>query len=386
MSNECSKSFNLCQLNSEKQHTDHLCFFDPEGGPAIQRTDVVKYQNILKLNQKMLGFFWRPEEINLNRDVIDFGRLNEREQRIFTETLLRATMLDSVQGRSPSMTLLPIVSLPEVEAAITTWDFFEGSIHSASYMYIIKAIYTNPDEVFNRLKDIQEIVDCAKSISMYYDELHRLNIMRDAVEMGAVDASQYNEYEHKKALWNVLIAINGLESIRFYAAFATFFSFNEADMMIGSGRILSMIARDEALHTSLTSMLIHILPKEDPDFAKIAEDSIDTMASIYMDILNQELEWVRYIFNDGGLLGLNEEILSGYVKYRAASAMTKFGVPHDVVAGINAPKANPIPWITSYLDSGSDVQMAPQELELISYVTGGTKMDDIGLDDLGFDL
>jgi ribonucleoside-diphosphate reductase beta chain len=386
MTQQCSKSFNLCQLYSEQPHTGHLCFFDPDGGPAIQRTDVVKYQNILKLNQKMLGFFWRPEEINLNRDVIDFSRLSDKEQKIFTETLLRATMLDSVQGRSPSMTLLPIVSLPEVEAAITTWDFFEGSIHSASYMYIIKAIYTNPDNVFNQLKDITEIVDCAKSISFYYDELHKLNVLRDAVSIGAVDQSVYNEYEHKKALWNVLISINGLESIRFYAAFATFFSFNESDMMIGSGRILSMIARDESLHTSLTSMLINILPKEDPDFAKIAAESIETMSSIYMDILNQELEWVRYIFADGGMLGLNEEILSEYVKYRAATAMTKFGVPSSVIATINAPKANPIPWINSYLDQGSDVQLAPQEVELTNYIVGGTKMDDISIDDLGFEL
>lgn len=380
----CSKSFNLCQLNSEHSHTDHLCFFDPEGGPAIQRTDHVRYQNILKLNQKMLGFFWRPEEINLTRDVSDFVKLGDREKKIFTETLLRATMLDSVQGRSPSMTLLPIVSLPEVEAAITTWDFFEGSIHSASYMYIIKAIYTNPDEVFDQLKNIQEIVDCAKSISEYYDELHRMNILRDASSMGIpVD---YDEYEHKKALWNVLIAINGLESIRFYAAFATFFAFNEADSMIGSGRILSMIARDEALHTSLTSMLIHILPKEDPDFTKIQEESKQTMSDIYMDILNQELEWVRYIFKDGGLLGLNEEILSGYVKHRAASAMLKFGVSAEDVAKINAPKANPIPWISQYLDQGDSVQLAPQEVELISYVSGGAKMDSISADDLGFTL
>jgi ribonucleoside-diphosphate reductase beta chain len=379
---ECSKSFNLCNLNTERTIKDHLCFFDPEGGPSVQRTDVVKHQSLLKLENKMLELFWRPQEIPLTSDVADFKQLSDHQRRIFTETLLRAVLLDSIQSRSPSLLLLPIVSIPELELMIQAWSFTEGNIHSNSYAYMIKSIYPNPDVVFDQMKHIEPIVDCSKSISLYYDKLHEMNIRMDAVKMGLIPESEYNLLDHKQALWDVLVAVNGLESLRFYAAFATFFSFAEQGMMMGSARILSMIARDEEIHCAGTSQLIYILPKEDPDFAMIKEQSVQKMADIYNDIVEQELEWVKYIFKDGTMLGLNEHILGDYVKHLSRQKMLQFGVPENLHK-FKGPVKNPIPWINQYTQQGSNVQIAPQEESLINYTTGAAKND---LDGFSFEL
>jgi ribonucleoside-diphosphate reductase beta chain len=380
MAENCSKAFNLCNLYSDKYHTDHTCFLDPEGGPSIQRFDVVRHASILKLNEQMLSLFWRPEEIDLSKDKGDFAKLPEFQQKIFTEVLLRAVLLDSVQGRAPFGILGPISSLPEVEASLLTQTFFEN-IHSQSYSHIIRAVYPNPDEIFDQMKDITEIVACARDISLYFDNVHRFNVIRDAFNLDVVDGLIYNEYEHKKAVYLLLVSINALEALRFHSAFAVFFAFAEAGYLQGVSKILMMIARDEQLHVSLTSQLLNILPKEDQDFAKIAEECYNEMVEIYKSVVDQEIEWVRYIFSHGVLLGLNEQILTDYCYYLARTRLHKFGIKS---ADIPYPSVkNPIPWMKNYLDT-STLQVAPQEVEQINYVQG--QIDKADLDTFEFDL
>jgi ribonucleoside-diphosphate reductase beta chain len=355
-----------------KDTINHLSFFDPQGGPSIARYDHVKQTGILKIYEKMMSLFWRPEEIDLSRDKADFEKLTENQKQIFTETLLRAVLLDSIQGRSPNMMFLPIVSLPELEVCIVTWSFFE-SIHSAAYSYIIRTIYPNPDEVFNRIPHIEGIVACAEDISTYYDDLYKENVKRDAFEMGII--SEYDEYEHKKKLWLALTAVNALEAVRFYSAFACFFNFAENGLMQGNASELKLIARDENLHVSITMQLINILPKEDPDFARIKDECELEVAKIYNDVVTQELEWVKFIFRDGGLLGLNEEMLGSYVRYIAFKKIKHFGVNMDFI-NFEPVKHDPLPWMKGYLDT-SALQVAPQEMEQINYQTGIVDMNDL---------
>ena len=367
----CSKSFNQCAM---KDTINHLSFFDPEGGPSIARYDHVKHTGILKIYEKMISLFWRPEEIDLSRDRSDFEKLTPNQKQIFTETLLRAVLLDSIQGRSPNMMFLPVVSLPEIEVTIETWSFFE-TIHSAAYSYIIRTLYSNPDEVFNRIPYIEGIVACATDISNYYDDLGRMNVMRDAAEMGLIQSQYYSEYEHKKKLWLALIAVNALEAVRFYSAFACFFNFAENGLMQGVASELKMIARDENLHVSITMQLMNILPKEDSDFKQIQQEMQAEVAKIYNDVVEQELEWVKFIFRDGGLLGLNEEILGSYVRYIAYKKIKHFGVNMDMIT-FDPVKQDPLPWMKGYLDTSS-LQVAPQEQENINYQSGIVDMNDL---------
>jgi len=376
MSETCSKTFNLCNLRSESK--THLIFLDPDGGPSVQRFDTVQYQNINKLNEKMEALFWRPEEINLSKDRADFMSLDENQQEIFTETLLRAVLLDSVQGRAPFAMFEPIVSLPEAEAFFLIQTFFE-LIHSQSYSYIIRNVYPKPDEVFDRIKDIQPIIDCAKDISGYYDALHRMNVLRDAKEMG-YDVP-YNEYEHKIAIWDCLVSINALEAIRFYSAFACFFNYAENGYMLGNAKILQLIARDENLHVAGTSQLLTMLPKSDPDFEKIKTERKAETAKIYNDVVFQELEWVKYIFRNGSLLGLNEQILGDYIKFMARKRLRSFNVTDSEMA-FDVVNKNPLEWMSNYLNTENH-QPAPQESEIISYQTGAVKHD---LENFSFDL
>lgn len=365
----CSKSFNQCSM---KDTINHTTFFDVDGGPSIARYDHVKHPGILKIYEKMMSLFWRPEEIDLTRDRSDFEKLTDNQRQIFTETLLRAVLLDSIQGRSPNMMFLPIVSLPEAEVCIETWSFFE-TIHSAAYSYIIRNLYSNPDEVFNRIPYIEGIVACATDISGYYDELYKMNVKRDAVEMGLIPESDYSLYEHKKRLWLALTAVNALEAVRFYSAFACFFNFAENGLMQGNASELKMIARDENIHVSITMQLMNILPKEDPDFAQIKKECEVEVAKVYNDVVTQELEWVKFIFRDGGLLGLNEEILGSYVRYIAYKKVKHFGVNMDLIA-FEPVKQDPLPWMKDYLDTSS-LQVAPQEMENINYQSGVVDMD-----------
>jgi ribonucleoside-diphosphate reductase beta chain len=332
--------------------TEQTCFFGKQVN--IARYDKQRYNIFEKLTDKQLGFFWRPEEVDLSRDGKDFKGLSDHEKHIFTSNLKRQILLDSVQGRAPSLAFLPICSLPELETWIQTWTFSE-TIHSRSYTHIIRNVYSDPSRVFDEMLDIQEIADCAHDISKYYDDLIAFN-----------SNMRYN-YDHKKALWLCLNAVNALEGVRFYVSFACSWAFAEVKKMEGNAKIIKLIARDENVHLASTQQLLKILPKEDPDFAKIAEETKDECITMFNKVVEQEKAWAKYLFKDGSMIGLNEQLLCDYVDHIAAKRMGAIGLN-------GKPGVNPLPWTQKWI-SGSDVQVAPQETEITSYVIGGVKKD-----------
>jgi ribonucleoside-diphosphate reductase beta chain len=349
---------------NKSDHTQSLAFLDPNGGVTIQRYDTMKYKQFEKLTEKQLGFFWLPQEVDILRDAKDFKDLTEHEQHIFTSNLKRQILLDSVQGRAPIVAFGPVCSLPELESWITTWTFSE-TIHSRSYTHIIRNVYANPSRVFDELMDIQEIVDCAGDISRWYDKLIHYN------NMMAHDPEAYkgNEYEHKKALWLCLMSVNILEGVRFYVSFACSWAFAELKKMEGNAKIIKFIARDENLHLASTQTLLKILPKDDLDYAKIEAECRDEALKLFEDAVQQEKAWAQYLFKDGSMIGLNYQLLAEYVEFIANKRMQAVGLGQPY-----ATKTNPLPWTQKWI-AGSEVQVAPQETEISSYVQGGTKQD-----------
>jgi ribonucleoside-diphosphate reductase beta chain len=358
------KTYNHENVKPDQEKT---MFFDES--VAIARYDVQKYPFFEKMTDRHLGFFWRPDEIDVTRDAKDFKELTPHEQHIFTSNLKRQIVLDSVQGRSPVTAFLPIVSLPEVETWIQTWAFFE-TIHSRSYTHIIRNVYANPSEVFDGINSIAEIVDCAKDISRYYDELVLWN-----------NHGEYGSYKHKKALWLALNAVNVLEGIRFYVSFACSWAFAEQKKsMEGNAKIIKLIARDENLHLASTQHMLKTLPKDDPDFAKIAIETEQDCIAIFDSAVEQEKSWAKYLFKDGSMVGLNEQMLCEYVEWLAAKRMRSIGLPTKYKSG-----TNPLPWTQRWI-AGSEVQVAPQETEISSYIVGGVKKDATAETFQGFSL
>ena len=347
----------------QKSHLERSCFFDES--VDIARYDKVKYPQFEKLTEKQMSFFWRPEEVELSKDSKDFKGLTDHEKHIFTSNLKRQILLDSVQGRAPSLAFLPICSLPELETWIQTWAFFE-TIHSRSYTHIIRNVYSDPSRVFDEMLEIQEIADCAADISKYYDELIFMNNALSALPK-TYEESPEAQYHHKKALWLCLNAVNALEGVRFYVSFACSWNFAELKKMEGNAKIIKLIARDENVHLASTQQLIKILPKEDPEFAKIAEETRDECIRMFYDVVDQEKTWAKYLFKDGSMIGLNEQLLCDYVDHIAAKRMGAIGLN-------GKPGSNPLPWTQKWI-AGSDVQVAPQETEITSYVGGAVKQD-----------
>lgn len=354
-------SYSVFDSTNKKDHMQVRAFFDD--APTIARYDRQKYPFLEKLTDKQLGFFWRPEEVDIFKDAKDFKGLTTHEQHIFTSNLKRQILLDSVQGRAPTVAFGPICSLPELENWILTWAFSE-SIHSRSYTHIIRNVYPDPSKVFDEITDIQEIIDCAQDISKYYDELINFNnkINQDV-------KINYSSYEHKKALWLTLMSVNVLEGVRFYVSFACSWAFAELKKMEGNAKIIKFIARDENLHLAGTQQLLKVLPTDDPDFAKIAEECKEESIKLFVDAVNQEKEWANYLFKDGSMIGLNEKLLSDYIEWIANKRMTAVGLPSPYKGG-----SNPLPWTQKWI-SGAEVQVAPQETEITSYVVGGVKKD-----------
>ena len=344
--------------------TEQTCFFGKQVN--IARYDKQRYNIFEKLTDKQLGFFWRPEEVDLSRDGKDFKGLSDHEKHIFTSNLKRQILLDSVQGRAPSLAFLPICSLPELETWIQTWTFSE-TIHSRSYTHIIRNVYSDPSRVFDEMLDIQEIADCAHDISKYYDDLIEMNNLNSIDPYWVGDRQAVDPYQHKKALWLCLNAVNALEGVRFYVSFACSWAFAEVKKMEGNAKIIKLIARDENVHLASTQQLLKILPKEDPDFARIQEETRDECISMLYRVVEQEKSWAHYLFQNGSMIGLNEELLCNYVDHIAAKRMGAIGLN-------GKPGANPLPWTQKWI-SGSDVQVAPQETEITSYVIGGVKKD-----------
>ena len=340
---------------NKKSHLTKMMFLDE--AVDIQRYDEMKYPQMDKITDKQLGFFWRPEEVDISKDKKDFDALTDHEKHIFTSNLKRQIVLDSVQGRAPNLAFLPIVSLPEVENWIETWSFSE-TIHSKSYTHIIRNIYADPGKVFDDILNVKEISNCADSISGYYDDLITAN------------HGPTNKMDHKRAIWMAMMSANALEGVRFYVSFACSWAFAELKKMEGNAKIIKFICRDENVHLASTTTMLKLLQKEDKDFAKIAKEMEDASVKLYVDVIEQEKAWANYLFKDGSMIGLNCKLLESYVEWIGCKRMRAIGLqcPYTVT------QMNPLPWTEKWI-SGHNVQVAPQETEISSYVIGGVKQD-----------
>lgn len=364
-SNKNSKVFNRDATN----HMEALMFFDPNGGPEIARYEEVRYPQLEKFTETQLSFFWRPQEIDLSKDKSDFNGLPLEQQHIFTSNLFRQILLDSVQGRGVNLMLLPLASLPEVEVWIETWGTNE-TIHSRAYTHIIKNVYANPSEVFDNITTIPEILDCAADVSEYYDNLHKWTVMRDAVRLKLLPPNQYSEYAHKKAFWLCLNSINILEGIRFYVSFACSWNFAEQKKMEGNAKEIKLICRDENLHLGSTQYLLRTLPKDDPIYAQIEAETKDEVQWMFIKAIQQEKDWAKYLFKDGSMIGLSYDILAQYVDFIASRRMRAVNVDVD----FDHPTSDPLPWTKSWI-SGAEVQVAPQQAQISSYLISDITQD-----------
>lgn len=330
----------------------------------VARYDQQKYPFFEKLIEKQLSFFWRPEEIDLSSDRNEYSDLPENEKHIFISNLKYQTLLDSVQGRSPNVALLPLVSLPELETWIETWAFSE-TIHSRSYTHIIRNIVADPSVVFDDIVTNKEIVKRAESVTQYYDELIALTNHMYANE---IDLAKDDEFRKKikTMLYLTVVSVNVLEAIRFYVSFACSFSFAERSLMEGNAKVIKLIARDEALHLAGTQNMIQMMAegKDDPEMAVIALEQREATYEIFREAAEQEKEWAEYLFKDGSMIGLNASILKDYVEY-----ITNVRLKAVRLEPIFGNISNPLPWMNNWLVS-DNVQVAPQESEISSYLVG----------------
>jgi len=341
--------------------TKQKMFFGPD--LAVQRYDSMKYPIFDKLTQQQLGYFWRPEEVSLQKDRNDYLDLREEQKFIFTSNLKYQTMLDSVQGRGPALAFLPFVSLPELESAIITWDFME-TIHSRSYTYIIKNLYSDPSDVFDTIIKDEKIKQRAMSVTQTYDDL---------IEMGykwAID-KKIDLYELKKRLYLAMITVNILEGLRFYVSFACSFAFGELKKLEGSAKIISFIARDESQHLAMSQRIINNWKdvEKDSDFTKIIKETDKQVYKMYDEAVQEEKRWATYLFSKGSMIGLSEKLLHQFVEYMANRRMRAIQLTPAYDQ-----KTNPLPWTDHWLNS-KGTQNAPQETEIESYVIGGIKQD-----------
>jgi ribonucleoside-diphosphate reductase beta chain len=358
-------TYSVFDSNNKKNHLKARLFFDD--APTIARFDKQKYPFLEKLTRSSMGFFWVPEEVDLLKDSKDFRELSKHEQHIFTSNLKRQILLDSVQGRAPTVAFGPICSLPELENWIVAWTFSE-SVHSRSYTHIIRNIYSDPSKVLDEILELQEIVDCAKDISKNYDELIKYNNLRENEEYDPPDWGSF-EYAHKKALWYTLMSVNILEGIRFYVSFACSWSFAELKKMEGNAKIIKLICRDENLHLAGTQQLLKVLPLDDPDFKQIKEETKEECIEMFRSAAEQEKAWAEYLFQDGSMIGLNKQLLNEYVEWITNRRLTSVNLPHIYKTG-----SNPLPWTNKWI-SGGEVQVAPQQTTISSYILGGVKND-----------
>lgn len=348
----------------------------------VARYDQQKHEVFERLIEKQLSFFWRPEEVDVSRDRIDYQALPPHEQHIFISNLKYQTLLDSIQGRSPNVALLPLVSIPELETWIETWAFSE-TIHSRSYTHIIRNIVNTPAQVFDDIVTNEQILKRAGSISHFYDDLIEAtalyNLHGEGTHTVAGREVTITLRELKKKLYLCLMSVNALEAIRFYVSFACSFAFAERELMEGNAKIIKMIARDEALHLTGTQHMLNLMRtgQDDPEMAEIAAECEQACFETFKEAAIQEKEWAEYLFQDGSMIGLNKDILCQYVEYITNLRMSAVGL-QPAFAGT---KQNPIPWINTWLSS-DNVQVAPQEVEVSSYLVGQIDSE-VNADDLG---
>lgn len=340
------------------------------GNPVnVARYDQQKHSIFEKLVEKQISFFWRPEEVDVSKDRIDFQGLSDSEKHIFISNLKYQTLLDSVQGRSPNIAFLPIVSLPELETWVETWSFFE-TIHSRSYTHILRNLFSDPSDIFEDIVVNEEIKRRATDISKYYDDLIFYTQLWQTQGEGihTINSNRYTVTKHelKKKLYLCMNSVNALEAIRFYVSFACTFAFAERQLMEGNSKIIRLIARDENLHLTSTQHILNIWAKgkDDPEMAEIAEECKEDATNIFLTAVEQEKQWAKYLFQNGSMIGLNEDILCQYVEFISNERMMAIGMgkPFDI-------KSNPLPWMNNYLNS-DNFQVAPQEAEISSYLVG----------------
>ena len=373
--------FNKNKVNTKRQP---MFFGQPLG---VQRYDSYKYPIFDKLTQQQLGYFWRPEEVSLQKDRSDYQTLTPEQKHIFTSNLKYQVMLDSVQGRGPGMAFVPYCSLPELEAAMTIWETME-MIHSRSYTYIMKNVYADPSEVFDTILDDDRILDRAKSVTASYDALINAAHQFDTGNMWQSDwkdspTAQWELKDLKRKLYLAMVNVNILEGIRFYVSFACTFAFGELKLMEGSAKIISLIARDESQHLVLTqNILKNWANGDDPVMQDIMREEEENVIQMFRNAVDEEKSWADYLFKDGSMIGLNAKLLSQYVEWIANRRMKAVGLDpiYDVAA-----KNNPLPWTQYWLNSKGQ-QNAPQETEIESYIVGGIKQDVKGDTFAGFSL
>ncbi len=335
----------------------------------VARYDIQKHKIFENLIEKQLSFFWRPEEVDVSKDRSDFQGLSDAEKHIFISNLKYQTLLDSIQGRSPNIAFLPIVSLPELETWIETWSFYE-TIHSRSYTHILRNLFTDPSAIFDDIVENEEIKRRAADISKYYDDLIFATQLWQTQGEGThvIDGETHvvTMRELKKKMYLCMNSVNALEAIRFYVSFACTFAFAERELMEGNSKIIRLIARDENLHLSSTQHILNLWAKgkDDPEMAEIAKECEVEARAIFLNAVQQEKEWAAFLFANGSMIGLNEDILCQYVEYIANQRMSAIGLgqPFDIAS-------NPLPWMNNYLSS-DNVQVAPQESEISSYLVG----------------
>jgi len=362
--------FNATKTNTNKQP---MFFGKPLG---VQRYDNFKYPTFDRLTQQQLGYFWRPEEVSLQKDRADYQTLRPEQKHIFTSNLKYQILLDSVQGRGPGLAFIPYCSLPELEACMTIWETME-MIHSRSYTYIIKNVYPDPSEVFDTILDDEKIISRAESVTKAYDEF-----INYAQEYGQSNQWKPDWKEHPNAQWTLkelkrhlyrsIVNVNILEGIRFYVSFACTFAFGELKLMEGSSKIISLIARDESQHLVLTQTIIKNWQNgDDPDMLEIMKEEEDNVYDMYRQAVDEEKSWAEYLFKDGSMIGLNAKLLSSYVEYIANRRMRAIGLKPI----FDTPMSNnPLPWTQHWLSS-KGMQVAPQETEVESYMVGSIKQD-----------
>ena len=362
--------FNSEEVDTKKQP---MFFGKPLG---VQRYDSFKYPVFDRLTTQMLGYFWRPEEVSLQKDRSDYQSLRPEQKHIFTSNLKYQILLDSVQGRGPGMAFAPYTALPELESAMNVWQFME-MIHSKSYTYIIKNVYSDPSEVFDTILNDERILDRAKSVTRAYDDFineaqqwGQSNMWKDGWENTQVKDNSTNELKRK--LYRAVANVNILEGIRFYVSFACSFAFGELKLMEGSAKIISLISRDENQHLVLTQNIMkNWMNGDDPEMQQIAEEEKDNVISMFKNAVREEKEWAEYLFKDGSMIGLNDKLLGQYVEWIANKRMKALGFDPIYDQPL---RNNPLPW-TQHWISSKGLQVAPQETEVESYVVGGIKQD-----------
>ena len=362
--------FNENKTDTKKQP---MFFGAPLG---MQRYDEYKYPDFDKLTQTQLGYFWRPEEVSLQKDRSDYKTLTEQQKHIYTSNLKYQILLDSVQGRGPGMAFSPYCSLPELEGCMGVWQFME-QIHSRSYTHIIKNVYPDPAEVLDTVLDNDKIIARAKSVTKAYDEfLDRAGAWAESnmwkKDWKGSPTTDWTMKDMKRSLYRAIANVNILEGIRFYVSFACSFAFGELKLMEGSAKIISLIARDESQHLALTQKIMYKWRKgDDPIMKEIHEEEKENVISMFKAAVDEEKDWANYLFSQGSIIGLNERLLSQYVEWIANRRMKALGIKpiYDIPAS-----NNPLPWTEHWLNSKGQ-QNAPQETEIESYVVGGIKQD-----------